>query len=536
VARAETPPESPSTQDGLPVSDPRLEGWLRGRNQLLEMVARSAPLAAILKTNVEIVAEQFGLGQGSVAIEMEGAASAERGASRADLGSTGRVRSWTWPIEAADGAPLGEFVIYGREPRQPSAAEREVIGVASKIAGVAIERARLAEAIQTAQAALEARVEERTQALIAVNAQFRALLDAMPDLLLRIDRRGVLLEVKAGKESPPIMQASESTGLPLERALPGDLAARCRRGLESALLRGDGEFFEYEAGHDGGMRSCEVRMVPAGADEVLAIIRDISDRRRAEERERNLQTELAHVTRLSTMGEMASGLAHELNQPLSAIVAFVAGCRRRLESGEAASAELLQAMRSAEQEAQRAGAIIHRLRSFVSRKEPRQSSVHVNDVVGEVAALFSGELRLAEVELAVELAGDLPLVLTDRVQIAQVLINLLRNAVEAIAGEGASGRSVRVWTAYRDGGMIEIGVEDSGPGIRPEVAGRMFDPFFTTKPHGMGMGLAISRTIVQAHGGSISAEPRPDRAGTRLRFTLPGAGISGAAASGGPQE
>ncbi len=423
-------------------------------------------------------------------------------------------------------------MIYDREPRSPTLAEREIIGVASQIAGVAIERARFAETIRSAHAALEARVEERTQALIAVNAKFRALLDALPDLLLRIDRRGVLLEVKAGKESLPIMLASESAGRSIEGALPADLAARCRRGLERALARGEAEFFEFEAVHEGVVRSCEVRIVPSGGDEVLAIIRDISDRRRADERERTLQTELAHVTRLSTMGEMASGLAHELNQPLSAIVAFVAGCRRRLESGEEPSEELLQAMRSAEQEAQRAGTIIHRLRSFVSRKEPRQSSVHVNDVVGEVAALFGGELRLAEVELAVDLAGDLPLVLTDRVQIAQVLINLLRNAIEAIAGEGASGRTVRVWTAHRDGGMIEIGVEDSGAGIRPEVAGHMFDPFFTTKAHGMGMGLAISRTIVQAHGGSISAEPRPDGAGTRLRFTLPGVGTSGVAASG----
>jgi two-component system sensor kinase FixL len=498
------------------------------------MVARGAPLDSTLVANVEIVETQLALGPGSVAIELGPAASPAR------IEPHGKPdpyysRSWTWPILAADGSGLGEFVIYDREPRKPTSAEREVIGVASKIAGVAIERARLAEAIKSAHAALEARVEERTQALIAVNAQFRALLDALPDLLLRIDRRGVLLEVKGGKEPQPIMLTSESAGQPIERALPADLAARCRRGLEHALAGGEVEFFAYEAAQDGFVRSCEVRIVPSGTDEVLAIIRDISDRRRAEERERTLQTELAHVTRLSTMGEMASGLAHELNQPLSAIVAFVAGCRRRLESGEEPSTELLQAMRSAEQEAQRAGSIIHRLRSFVSRKEPRQSSVHVNDVVGEVTALFGGELRLAEVELAVDLADDLPLVLTDRVQIAQVLINLLRNAIEAIAGEGASGRSVRVWTAHCDGGMIEIGVEDSGAGIRPEVAGRMFDPFFTTKAHGMGMGLAISRTIVQAHGGTIIAEPRPDGAGTRLRFTLPGVGTSRVVASGGEE-
>jgi PAS domain S-box-containing protein len=486
------------------------------------MVARGATLDSILEANIALVEEQIGLGPGRIVIEMVNAAIPERPELQ-ETSRPGLCRSWSWPILAADGSRLGDFVIYDTERRQPTPDELEVIGVASRIAGVAIERTQFAAVIQSAHAALEARVEERTQELIAVNAQFRALLDALPDLLLRIDRQGVLLEVKEGKESLPIMLASESAGRSIDHALPADLATRCRRGLERALASGEVEFFEFEAVHEGMVRACEVRIVPSGANEVLAIIRDISDRRRADERERNLQTELAHVTRLSTMGEMASGLAHELNQPLSAIVAFVAGCRRRLESGEEASEELIQAMRSAEQEAQRAGTIIQRLRSFVSRKEPRQSSVHVNDVVGEVMALFGGELRLAEVELAVDLAGDLPLVLTDRVQIAQVLINLLRNALEAISGEGASGRMVRVWTAYRDGGMIEIGVEDSGAGIRPEVASHMFDPFFTTKSHGMGMGLAISRTIVQAHGGSITAEPRPDRPGTRLRFTLPGA-------------
>jgi C4-dicarboxylate-specific signal transduction histidine kinase len=241
----------------------------------------------------------------------------------------------------------------------------------------------------------------------------------------------------------------------------------------------------------------------------------------ANERERYLQGELAHVVRLSTMGEMASSLAHELNQPLSAIVAFVAGCARRLEEGETPTAELIGAMRDAEREALRAGEIIRHLREFVKRKEPHQAPVQVNEVIGEVLSLLATELRLGEVAVTSELAPNLPLVSADRIQIAQVLINLVRNASEAMAATPPRARRLRIRTTPAPPGQIEVVVEDSGPGFKPPVVDRLFEPYITTKPQGMGMGLAISRTIVHAHGGTIGAEPRRDLSGAALRFTLP---------------
>jgi signal transduction histidine kinase len=244
----------------------------------------------------------------------------------------------------------------------------------------------------------------------------------------------------------------------------------------------------------------------------------------ANERERYLQAELVHVVRLSTMGEMTSNLAHELNQPLSAIVAFVAGCARRLEEGETATSELITAMREAEREALRAGEIIRHLREFVRRKEPQQSPVQVNEVMREVLSLLATELRLGEVKVTADLAGDLPLVSADRIQIAQVLINLLRNASEAMAAARPPDRRLWIRTRVHSSGEIEVVVEDSGPGFKPAVADRIFEPYVTTKPQGLGMGLAISRTIVQAHGGTITAERRGGEPGVRFRFTLSAAG------------
>jgi signal transduction histidine kinase len=240
----------------------------------------------------------------------------------------------------------------------------------------------------------------------------------------------------------------------------------------------------------------------------------------ANERERYLQAELAHVVRLSTMGEMASSLAHELNQPLSAIVAFVAGCARRLEEGETATTELIAAMREAEREALRAGDIIRHLREFVRRKEPQQSPVQVNEVIREVLSLLGTELRLGEVRVTADLAADLPFVSADRIQIAQVIINLVRNASEAMAATRPQDR--RLWIRTLPSAKeIEVVVEDSGPGFKPVVADRIFEPYVTTKPQGLGMGLAISRTIVHAHGGTIGTEPRRSAPGAVARFTLP---------------
>jgi PAS domain S-box-containing protein len=253
--------------------------------------------------------------------------------------------------------------------------------------------------------------------------------------------------------------------------------------------------------------------------------REIQERRRVEERIREREAELAHVTRLSTMGEMAATMAHELNQPLAAIANYAGGCLRRLQAGSASEKHLLDATEQITAQAQRAGRIIHRLRSFVRKREPRRTLVDVNDAVREAVSFSTPEARRYGVAVALELADTLPAVLADLVQVEQVILNLLRNGIEAMRGMQGGKRLLEVKTTARDD-WVEVAIRDWGCGVPAEAAGRLFHPFFTTKPHGMGMGLAISQSIVSAHGGRIWTHPAAD-GGAVFRFTLPVARDSG---------
>jgi len=247
--------------------------------------------------------------------------------------------------------------------------------------------------------------------------------------------------------------------------------------------------------------------------------REITERRRAEQAVREFQAELAHVTRMSTMGEMASGLAHELNQPLAAIVNFTQGCIRRMRSGAPVSLEMLGAMEQVAAQATRAGDIIRRLRTFVKKQGPQRSTERLNELVSEVAGFAEVEARQRGVLIRVEQEPALPPVLADKIQIQQVVLNLVRNGLEAM--ETVHGDRVLVLrTAQRDADMVQVCVTDCGRGLPPGDADQIFQPFFTTKSHGLGMGLSISRSIIEAHGGRLWAEPTQE-CGATFVFTLP---------------
>ncbi|WP_347404039.1 ATP-binding protein [Mesorhizobium sp. WSM4976] len=216
---------------------------------------------------------------------------------------------------------------------------------------------------------------------------------------------------------------------------------------------------------------------------------------------------------------MASAIAHELNQPLAAIANYLKGSRRLLDgSTDERLAILRDAMDSAADQALRAGQIIRRMREFVSRRESERQIQSIAKLVEEASALALVGAKDRGVGVTFEFDPRVNLILADKVQIQQVLVNLIRNAVEAM--EESSERSLTVRTTPADNMMIVVQVDDSGSGISEEMATKLFQPFATTKPHGMGVGLSISRTIVEAHGGQIKAEPRPG-GGTRFRFTLP---------------
>lgn len=230
------------------------------------------------------------------------------------------------------------------------------------------------------------------------------------------------------------------------------------------------------------------------------------------------QAEVAHVLRVSALGEMAAQLAHELTQPLGAIANYAAGCRRRLELRADADPEIVGVVDRIGHEALRAGAIIRRMREFLQKSEPQRRPVDVNALVREVVALLDGEARERGIALELQLQEALPAVEADGVEIEQVLINLARNALEAMPSEGRSPR-LAIETRLEHPGAVEVSVRDSGPGLPLGHVEAIFEPFYTTKPRGLGMGLAISRTIIELHGGTLAASSTPS--GATFRFTLP---------------
>jgi two-component system sensor kinase FixL len=274
--------------------------------------------------------------------------------------------------------------------------------------------------------------------------------------------------------------------------------------------RKDGSTFPMELAV-GEMRSSDRHFF-------TGFIRDITQRQQSEARLQELQSELVHISRLTAMGQMASALAHELNQPLLAIVGYMKGSRRLLESGgEDRSGLLRDAMDKAGDQALRAGQIIRRLREFVARGDSERRVESVKRLIEEASALALVGTKDQGVRVRFQFDPAVDLVLVDKVQIQQVLLNLLRNAVEAM--EASQRRELVISTAARDDDMIAVSVADTGSGIAPELMSQLFQPFVTNKRHGMGVGLSICRTIVEAHGGQIVVEPNPG-GGTIFRFTL----------------
>jgi two-component system sensor kinase FixL len=246
--------------------------------------------------------------------------------------------------------------------------------------------------------------------------------------------------------------------------------------------------------------------------------REIEERLRASERD--LRDRLTHLTRISTVGEMASGIAHEVNQPLTAVATYAQACRRLIEAGEVGLADVQDVLERIAREALRAGDIIHHLRDMVRRHESRWREVDLNELVRDVAQLAEVDAGQHDVLLSFDLTPDLPPVLADGVQVQQVVLNLIRNGIDAVGEAGPERREVRVRTGTDGPGSLRVSVEDEGGGVPAEVERQLFHPFFTTKKGGMGMGLSISRSIVTAHQGRIGFERRPG-GGSTFFFTLP---------------
>lgn len=252
----------------------------------------------------------------------------------------------------------------------------------------------------------------------------------------------------------------------------------------------------------------------------VVVFRDISERKQAEEVVRQHQMELAHVARLNTMGEMASGIAHELNQPLTAIATNAHACIRMLESGGSQRERCADVMERIGAQAERAGEIIRQLRQFVRKDQPELSPIDLNQVINGVMLLLKPEIRRAGVQVRLALENNVGKVLAQHVQIDQVILNLARNAIEAMADCTECDRVLTIRTSSKHPGVVVVTVEDTGPGLDESVASGLFNPFVTTKPDGMGLGLSISQGIIEAHKGRLYLDTESGK-GAVFRFSLP---------------
>jgi two-component system sensor histidine kinase DctS len=286
-----------------------------------------------------------------------------------------------------------------------------------------------------------------------------------------------------------------------------------RTGLEMKLMRRGGERFDalvYEApliDAEGRQRGW------------MGSVLDITERKRARELVRQREEKLSATARLVTMGEMASTIAHELNQPLSAIASYTTGCVNLIEAGDLGGDELRDALRKTAQQAQRAGRIIRRVHDFVRKSEPTRGPVRMNAVIEEAVGFSEAEARKRRVTIRTRPAAGDPELQADRLLLQQVVLNLLRNAMDAMAATPPEQREIQIVTES-SADLITVSISDRGCGIDPGVREKLFEPFFTTKGEGMGMGLNICRSIMELHRGRVWAEPNPG-GGTVFSFSLP---------------
>ena len=368
--------------------------------------------------------------------------------------------------------------------------------------------------------------QETARNLRTREAHLRSVLDTVPDATVVIDDHGIIQSFNAAAERlfghSELAVVGQNVSIlmptPFREEHDGYIARYLATGEKRIIgidrvvtgRRKDGSTFPMKL-EVGEVRSGDRRFF-------TGFIRDLTERQATERQLEELQSELARLSRLTAMGEMASTIAHEINQPLSAIANYLQGCGRLLESIEHPNARKIHdALAETTHQTLRAGQIIRQLREFVARGETEKRLENINKLVEEASALALVGAKEQGVKTIFRFDTRVSPVLVEKVQIQQVLLNLIRNAIEAM--QGCPRKELVVETVLSDHGMVEVRVADTGSGLAEEIAPRLFQPFVTTKPAGMGVGLSISKRIIEAHGGEMWAEPNPG-GGTLFHFTL----------------
>ncbi len=368
---------------------------------------------------------------------------------------------------------------------------------------------------------------DQIAALEAAEARLQSILQTVPDGMIIIDAQGRIESLSATAERLFGYTTSEAVGRNISLFMPTPHREQHDSYLGRYLASGEPRIIgigRVVAGQRKNGTTFPMHLTVgefrfSGGRYFTGFIRDLTDQQMTEARLRELQSEVTHMSRFTALGEMASTLAHEINQPLTAIANYLKGCRRLLERmADDQAAVLRDAVDKAADQALRAGSIIRRLREFVARGESERRVESLPKLIEDAGTLALIGARENDITVSFDLDPRADLVLADRVQIQQVLVNLIRNAIDVLS-EGGPRRELGITTRMLGNNMAEVSVADTGSGIAPQVMTQLFHPFVTTKSKGMGLGLSICRTIVEAHGGKISADPRAG-GGTIFRFTL----------------
>ncbi len=447
---------------------------------------------------------------------------------------------------------IGEIVAGSERADFPRQTERLILSVAANQVSIGLQRARRLSEQKHVASELDRRVAQRTAELAAANEelrqqiadrnraeeafrrveqQARAIVDSALDAVVVMDAEEIITEWNKQAEETFGWTRPEALGRRMsETIIPAQHRLSHDRGLERFFKTGQGPVLNRRIEitalrRDGTEFPVELTITPLRSGDTWtfsSFIRDITARRQAEEDLRSAQAELAHVNRVMTMGELAASIAHEVNQPLAAIVASGDSCiawlaneTPNLEKARAAAGRISQA-------AAQASDIVRRIRALFRKTPSITTPLEINQVIAETVSLIDGEVQRKGVSLDTELAANLPAVLGDRIQIQQVILNLAINGTEAMAAVEDQPRRLMIQSALTEAREVLVSVADSGPGIDPQQMAQLFAPFFTTKPEGIGMGLSISRTIIEAHGGRLWAVANQPR-GAVFHFALPAA-------------